>query len=294
MVRGLRYAVLNAAIAPTLKVPHVSLFVLVALGLGTIALIFSDPRVRKTPFSGRLAIAAAGRLALTLGSLVVARLSLPEGSWGGGSYNYLLLPLLLLLAGVLLVQIARHRKAVLAVGACFLVVALVGANTFRGQSRGLVDWKSDGERLMRSAAASLIAGEPVYADQFPAPSTAYKVSPDGVRRLVAEGLLAPERGNAVTHDQALLNMQWRLVPASLAGECRQLAQGQSFQIPAAGRAVLTATGSETSIVVQYSTSAAGRSFALPGSPVALETVSTRPGEVLVQSGAAQVCLTSWH
>lgn len=288
------YAIFDTAISLTLEESHLTPVVLTSLVLGTLALVSVRMPWRRTPMSGRIAIALALASILTAASLVVARLSLPATSWGGAGYAYLVLATLMPIAGILLAHVARTRAALIGLGCVYLVVALTGANTFRANATGLQIWKSNGERLLQTAAAELQSGMPTYADQNPVPDTAPTVTQERLRALVASGQLDATVASTTDADQASLNMQWRLVPAAeQAGVCRDLSPGQSFNVALGGSASVTGLSSGASMTIQYPGSSATRQFELPVAPSTLETLSGRAATAAISAGTARICLPSW-
>jgi hypothetical protein len=288
------YAILDTAISQTLHETHLSSVVLAALVLGTLTLLSLDLRWRRTAMSGRIVAALALAATLTMFSLIVARLSLPVASWNGGGYSYLFLASLVPVGGILLSHIARSRAALLGVGTVFLAISLMGVGAFHANAAGLQTWKTNGGHLLQTAAAELNAGMPTLQDQIPAPDTAPTVTQERLRALAASGQLDATIVGPVEADQASLNMQWRLVPASqAAGSCRDLTVGESFPVPVGTVVSMAGLSPGAAVDLQYTSTSALRQFPVPSTSVTLQTVSQRPAVATVAAASVRVCMPNW-
>ena len=285
------YAILDTAISWTLLETYLSVVVLAALVLGTLTLISLDSRRRRTAVSRRVVVALVVAAILTMFSLIVARLSLPAGSWHAGQYSYLFLASLVPVGGILLGHMARSRAALVTAGIVLLTVSVMGVATFYVISPSLQSRKTNGAHLMQTAAAELNAGMPTFPDQIPVPDTASTVSQERLRALAATGQLDATIVGPVEADQASLNMQWRLVPASqAAGTCRDLTVGESFAVPVGMVVLMAGLSPDSAVHLQYTSTSASRQFPVPLATVSLQSVSQRPAVVTVEAASVLVCM----
>jgi hypothetical protein len=285
------FSILDNGISQTVGDPHLSAALLVALAVGTLALL-SGARGSRTSdvardVTGTLALATL----LSMSVLVAGRLELGPSLANGGGYSYLFLATLFPLAGILLGQVARRRSARVAIVGTMAVISVIGVATISYGARSLSDWKLSGERVMQAAAAELARGLSTYPDQVPAPDTAPTVSQETLLSWVASRSLDPVNTDSTASDQASLNMQWRLVAGTdVPSHCQLLASGEQASIPAAAGTLLTAMQAGTAVTVQYLASPARRRFELPSSTSALQSVANRGALLSVDAGSARACL----
>lgn len=284
------YSILNTAISQTLLESDMTAVVLTGLILGTIALSSLDSKWRRTPLSGRAAIALALAAIMTMASIVVARLSLPVTSWGGGGYAYLFLVALFPLSGVLLAHVARSRASLVGIGGVFLAISIMGAATFHSNMTGLQSWKTNGGQLLQTAAAELNANMPTYADQTPVPDTAPTVTQERLRALAASGQLDAVVISPLDADQVSLNMQWRIVPIGQTdGSCHDLAVGESFVVSGGAPVLLLGLQPGAAIDLRFEGGQAVRRLPVPNGQSSLQTLSRRTVMLMIQVAPVRAC-----
>ena len=285
------YSLLDTAISWTLLETHLSFVVLAGLVVGTLTLISVDVRRRLTAMSARVVEGLALATILTMASLIVARVSLPQDFWNRGNYSYLFLPSLVPIGGILLAHIARPKAALVGAGVVLVTISLLGAATFYAISPSLHARKTNGENLLRTAAAELNAGMPTFADEIPAPDTAPTVTQQRLRSLAESGQLDATIVGSAETDQESLNMQWRLVSVGQpAGVCRDLSAGDGFAMPIGEYAWMTGLKPDAAIYLRYMNSDALRELKVPSTAVILQTLSQRQAVITVAAASVRVCL----
>jgi hypothetical protein len=283
------YSVLDAAISQTLAESHLSAALLVAMGIGTLAVV-SAAGSRRTPLAERVATALAVATVLSMLVLIAGRLGRGVEQASAGGYSYLFLATLLPLAGLLLGHVSRSRAAVVGSTGLLLVLSLIGVAVFARSAIALSGWRLSGERLMETAAASLDDGLSTYSDQMPVPDTAPTVTQSQLRSWAMRGWLNAVDMGSVESDQVSLNLQWRTaVAADLVGTCRDVAAGSTFAIRYNSPIFVLALQPGSTFELQYPNSEAKRRLDVPNTPAAIQTLAQRDAVATAETGSIRVC-----
>jgi hypothetical protein len=260
------------------------------LALGILALLSADTTSRQTTLSGSVTTSLALATTFSLLALSAGRLGRGVVLSSGGGYSYLLLATLLPLGGILLGHLARSRTALIGVAGLLVTLSLIGVATISLQASALSAWKINGERIMRTAAAQLEEGASTYPDQIPVPDTAPTVTQEQLRSWAATGLLDAVAPGPVESDQASLNMQWKIALAGeMTGTCSDLTAGGRLEIPAGAAVAILALQPNSTVYIQYPTSAARRRLDVPTSAAELQSLAQRPAVLTAAVGSVRVC-----
>ena len=274
------FSVLDTAISQTIGDTHLTAALLVAIVLGTVALLSPKQFRPRTPWTTEIAGALALTLILTMLLLIVGRLSRGVELSSAGGYSYLILTTLLPLSGILLGHLARSRVSQAAVLIAFIALSLIGLATIADSARDLAAWKLAEERLMVTAAAHLTSHLEVYPEQVPVPVTAPMVSQEQIRLWTASGQL-DARNTGQMESAGSLNMQWRIGSSSSpSGECQDAGPGQTVDIPV-GANTDSARTAWVRCRPSVPESQAVRRFLLPAGVVLLESLARRPARLTV-------------
>ena len=284
------FTVLQTAISQTIRIPDLSGPLLVALLVGTLALLAGVGR-RAVPRSRLIVGTLTLATGLSMTALIAGRLGRGVDEAGSGRYSYLFLTTLIPVSGILVGQFTRRRSVLIATAAAMLTLAIVGQFKLADDAASLSAWKQHGRALMQATAALLIHGAPAFPDQVPAPGTAPTVSQARLHSWAAAGLINASGTDPTSVDQASLNMQWRLVPtASITGACVSGSTGDQFPVPADTSLFISGSSTDTAVTIRYSTSPASRRFEIGEQAWQVESVATRPALLTIDAGELVACI----
>jgi hypothetical protein len=285
------YSILDVAVSQTVGDNHLTSAILVVVTLGTLALLSTDGLRPLTRWSRSIAGALALAPILTMLLLILGRLSRSAILASGGGYSYLFLASLVPLAGILLAHVGRSRVSSVAILTGFATLSLIGVATITDAARDLSTWKTAEERLLLTSAAGIADNLDVFPEQIPVPDTAASLTQAQLRSWITDGRIDAGVAGQTESDQVSLNLQWRVQPTTSTGdECRDVAIGETIDVPRRSAAVLRARVPGSSADLRYVGSPAVRRFSLPSDAVVLESLADRSTSLTVGSGGVQVCL----